>query len=263
MRGLAAGRIRIGDVRCGFAAVGERWGFVDRVVDWHVVYLVTAGAIDLRLPGGRHRLVAGTLLWMPPGVRHHLRPAPPPTLYYLSFRSPLGGSPCRPRRDAIILPQAVGLKPSFEQLFIESDSRRAYRDERLHAQLILLCSAILRGAERAEGGAQLSEGQRGRLLQVVRVRGAARTTPSALASVLGVSPARFARIFKSTYGVTARSWLADKRIEAAAHRLLEDDARIGEVADELGYADIFAFSHQFRAVMGCSPRTFRERHSAT
>jgi AraC family transcriptional regulator, arabinose operon regulatory protein len=44
-----------------------------------------------------------------------------------------------------------------------------------------------------------------------------------------------------------------------AQRLAESRESIGRIAAEFGYPDAFFFSRQFRAVMGCSPSTWRGR----
>jgi len=45
-------------------------------------------------------------------------------------------------------------------------------------------------------------------------------------------------------------------------RRAESTASITEVAEEFGYDGLFRFSRQFREVMGCAPRTWRQRHQA-
>jgi AraC-like DNA-binding protein len=52
-----------------------------------------------------------------------------------------------------------------------------------------------------------------------------------------------------------------QRLHYAAQRLLESGLNVTEAALELGYSDVFLFSRQFKQVLGCSPRTYRQRHA--
>jgi iron complex transport system substrate-binding protein len=38
------------------------------------------------------------------------------------------------------------------------------------------------------------------------------------------------------------------------------DLSIGEVADQLGYRDVYFFSRQFKKYAGCAPGKYRPKH---
>ncbi len=67
----------------------------------------------------------------------------------------------------------------------------------------------------------LPAGQRDRLCRLVRERIADQLAPDDLARAVGLSGDYFARLFRASFGVSPRQWLADERIRAAA-RLLHD-----------------------------------------
>jgi AraC-like DNA-binding protein len=50
-----------------------------------------------------------------------------------------------------------------------------------------------------------------------------------------------------------------ERMLAAAERLRDTDRSIAEIAGDLGHADIFLFSRQFKQVFGQSPTRYRQR----
>jgi AraC-like DNA-binding protein len=83
-----------------------------------------------------------------------------------------------------------------------------------------------------------------------------------LALLAGVSPGHFARLFRATFGTSPIDWLRRERISQAKRRLVEGTDSIKEIAEQVGYADRFFFSKDFKRHTGFSPREFREIESA-
>ena len=67
----------------------------------------------------------------------------------------------------------------------------------------------------------------------------------------------FSRAFRATVGQPPRTWLAEQRIQSAAAWLRESDLNVSEIADAMGYSDVFLFSQQFKKYVGVSPSTYR------
>ena len=82
-------------------------------------------------------------------------------------------------------------------------------------------------------------------------------TPSELAHIAKLPPARFARIIKRVFGVTPIQLIAKTRIAAASRLLRETDRSIAEIAHECGFYDHSAFTRAFRAVTSVTPTQFR------
>lgn len=83
-------------------------------------------------------------------------------------------------------------------------------------------------------------------------------TVAELAESCHVSPGHFTRQFKAYTNIGPRQFITRTRIEAAKGLLSMSSHTVGEIADLLGYGDIFHFSHQFREWTGMSPIAFRE-----
>lgn len=81
----------------------------------------------------------------------------------------------------------------------------------------------------------------------------------ALATISGFSVAQFERHIQTIFGITPRQLIIKTRIEAAA-RMLRGTDSIAKIATTCGYADHSAFSRQFRAIVGVTPREFRAVH---
>jgi AraC-like DNA-binding protein len=80
---------------------------------------------------------------------------------------------------------------------------------------------------------------------------------AALAAQVGLSMDRFERVVKQVFHLTPRQLLVKTRVDAASRLLRETDATIAGVAQACGYADHSAFTRQFRATVGLTPRAFR------
>ena len=72
-----------------------------------------------------------------------------------------------------------------------------------------------------------------------------------------LSPSYLIRAFKSQYGRTPIDYLIGLRVEAAANLLRASDLSCGEIADAVGFGDIYQFSRTFRKRVGVSPTGFR------
>lgn len=82
-------------------------------------------------------------------------------------------------------------------------------------------------------------------------------TVEEMAHRAGLSEDHFIRVFRKERGVTPGEFVLRARIEAAISLLLFTSLPISEIADELGYCDVFYFSKQFKRRIGCSPSHYR------
>lgn len=85
---------------------------------------------------------------------------------------------------------------------------------------------------------------------------------ASLADMAGMSPSHFARVFKSTFGMSPINWLRRERIHQAKRRLGDTNDPIQQVAMQVGYHDRFFFSKDFKKLTGFTPREFRRRETA-
>lgn len=72
-----------------------------------------------------------------------------------------------------------------------------------------------------------------------------------------LSSSQLSRLFKRETGYTPCDYLCRKRIEMAKHLLRSTDLRIGDIAQQLQYADQFYFSSTFKKATGYSPSMYR------
>jgi AraC family transcriptional regulator len=82
-----------------------------------------------------------------------------------------------------------------------------------------------------------------------------------LATECGLSPGRFMRAFKKSFGVPVRRYLLHRRIQAAKSVLLHSPKSLLTIALEVGFSDQPAFNRSFREMVGTSPGHWRRANA--
>ena len=80
---------------------------------------------------------------------------------------------------------------------------------------------------------------------------------SELAEQAGMSLSTLRRRFRQAVGVPIHGYAQQCRVAAARRLLGETNLPIKQIADRLGYSDVYFFSKQFRSASGVPPAAFR------
>lgn len=83
-----------------------------------------------------------------------------------------------------------------------------------------------------------------------------RLTLNDVAAIFGLSPNYLSVLFKKTCDIGFSEYITQMKISRAKTMLLEQDMKIYEVANELGFESAFYFSKVFKKVEGISPREY-------
>ena len=83
-------------------------------------------------------------------------------------------------------------------------------------------------------------------------------TTAELATLAGLSPSQFERVFRKALGAAPRQYLLRVRIEAACRRLVEEDESIAAIAQQCGFYDQAHFTRSFHRIMGVTPSAYRK-----
>jgi AraC-like DNA-binding protein len=82
-----------------------------------------------------------------------------------------------------------------------------------------------------------------------------------LARAVGTSARTLSRLFSSETQLSFKTWCQRARIAAAIEKLSTDaNVSVKQLASDLGYASVPAFSHAFRQVTGKTPTEFAEKN---
>jgi AraC-like DNA-binding protein len=139
----------------------------------------------------------------------------------------------------------------------DGDSNRA-------AMLVRLALFELRRAEDSSTFIPLPQDPRARrAAQLVLASPANGEDLATLAGKVGSSARTMSRLFAAETKLSFKAWCQRARIAAAIERLSTDrHLSVKQLAADLGYASVPAFSHAFRQVTGRSPTEFSEQSGA-
>lgn len=82
----------------------------------------------------------------------------------------------------------------------------------------------------------------------------------AVASRVNTSASYLSRLFREETGTGFSDYLIRTRVRQAIRLMAVSDARIGEIADRVGYRSIHYFSNAFKKITGMSPGEYRTDH---
>lgn len=82
-----------------------------------------------------------------------------------------------------------------------------------------------------------------------------------MAEFCNLSESRFRVVFKKATGMSPKHYLDQFKISLAAEQLLTTQHPISDIAEWLGYTDVFHFSRRFKSIIGCSPSLHRQKGS--
>ena len=87
-------------------------------------------------------------------------------------------------------------------------------------------------------------------------------TVESLAEAAGMSRSAFAARFKELLGLTPLEYVTEWRMQKAVQLLQQNDKKLIEVAQSVGYESDAAFSKAFKRMMGLSPGEYRHNGGA-
>ena len=265
----------LGRVRCE-PGWDLRWTDPARLTDFDL-WFVWAGTGKMRLMDRVVSLHAGRCFWMRPGRTYQADQDPGRRLgvTYIHFDL-MGSSGGAVTVDPRELPEEtfvigeVGYFNAITRRIVDRlrlvpdgggrgvDPARAEAETLLQGLLLGLVSGDLiratgRSGDRGESRSALLHEQALRMLESPEQR----WDVGKLSREAGCSVRHYARLFKATTGRAPRDFIVDARVERARHLLRNPDRSITDIAEVLGYADVFLFSRQFKARTGISPGRFR------
>lgn len=74
-----------------------------------------------------------------------------------------------------------------------------------------------------------------------------------------MTSAYLSRVFKTAAGKNFIDYIVDKRMELAAHLLVDTDATVGEIVKKVGYSDVPNFTRKFTRHFRITPSNYRKR----
>lgn len=115
----------------------------------------------------------------------------------------------------------------------------------------------VRASDPRRDNGRLSKHQRQHLTEFIHNRLESELSLVELALVIRLSPRHFARLFKSTFGVSPHQYVMRER---AKRLLVERKTPISEIALSLGFGNQSSFTQTFRRTTGTTPKRYQREH---
>lgn len=133
------------------------------------------------------------------------------------------------------------------------------RNERQSLAEVIELSSILAEIDCAEDSTQGADGDEEWLTRAKMILNEdLRLGPEACARHMNMAYETFRKKFTKLAGLSPGRYLTRKLMEKAAAMIIHDRKPSKVIAEELGFCDEFHFSRRFRAVMGMSPKNYRQ-----
>ncbi|WP_179394566.1 helix-turn-helix domain-containing protein [Lacticaseibacillus absianus] len=251
-------------------ATGQR--HIDRqFFEFFDLIFVTKGCLFLTEESTAYTLTANHGLILAPYL-HHFSPRPVATethFYWTHFLCPthftIAQSPSRSAFDQISLPNTFvaadpqGLISDFE--FLCATAQVTGVDEVLAREqhLLNLFRAIAQTAQIGVSAAVSAVARRAVTLMTERYM-APEFNINRLKAQLNFDPTYVSRCVKSVYGVTAKQYLLDLRLNQAKLLLRSSNLPVGVIAERVGFGDQAHFSKVFKQQTLTTPSAFRDQY---
>lgn len=156
---------------------------------------------------------------------------------------------------------AANAAPVFEHVFALLHERPLALDAALHAAMANLIAQLFAARQGPPARPEPASNDQKLHAVLARMRREVRRPwrVDELAALAGLSVPHFFRRFRKVTGATPLDWLRRERISEAKRRLSQSRDPIRVIAEELGYADQFYFSRDFKKLVGLSPRHYRHQ----
>lgn len=252
-------------VRAGRLIAGPEHRIERDYYPGHELTYCRSGRGWARLRGKMHEVRAGQLLWVNCHHPHAYGASrdDPWTLDWIRVEGitmdrtwKMLAADSQPVFDGMDMPRC---SKELEQVFALMEQQDAAHAAWIHAHVATLIALACdsRQAHPLPEHHDLSPSLE-RVLQHMRLYYHKPLRVSELADLAGMSPSHFNRVFRTALGSSPIDWLRHYRIAQAKRRLIESTDPVKDVARQVGYADQFYFSKDFKRFTALTPTAFRE-----
>ena len=236
---------------------GDQYEFSGETHPFYELVYVLSGSVGITAGERVYGLDAGQCLIHPPDEFHRIwsEKGTEPHVLNLSFHAS-----AMPDSAGRILAPDLRLQEQFLEISMEvRDGLRRSDTELLNEQRLRLELWLLRVMRNAsEAGITESSGalRYAEIVSVLREHINEQLSAGEIAVLCRMSLSNLKKIFTKYAGMGVSRYFTEMKMRRAAE-LLRTGSRVGEVANELGFADQNYFSTVFRRIMGVPPGQYR------
>ncbi|WP_238186318.1 AraC family transcriptional regulator [Paenibacillus sp. L3-i20] len=239
---------------------GWRWARREKPMANFDLFYVWSGEGEVEVNGVHYKVGPGSCFLFRPGdytsATHH--PQRPFVLTYIHFavNEQIDLIPVRYRMLSDTVDFEYMLSRYVRLFLVQTYAAQEEAKLVLKALLIQLLRADHQAPVEKKGSNQLTEAIH-EIANYIRQNPSIAHRVEDLSSRAQLSPRYFSMKFKEMIGMSVQTYMIRTRIERAQHLLMHAGMNVTEVADALGYRDIFFFSRQFKQYTGRSPSEIR------
>jgi AraC family transcriptional regulator of arabinose operon len=149
----------------------------------------------------------------------------------------------------------------IELLAQRCDASYRHNDDlgRMQSQVFLQAILLQIWQETLHAPPSLVDQVLGDIINDIRREPGNRWSVSELAQRAHLSHAQFVRRFRAMAGCSPVHFMIQARLERARQLILETDMSLGQIANALGYEDVYFFSRQYKQYTGIAPSSLRRQ----
>jgi AraC-like DNA-binding protein len=242
----------------GKARCEPGWNWNPPPLSDYDLWYVVSGTGRMRLSHTWHNVSKGTCMLLWPGDS-------PQAEQNLEDRLIVIFVHFRMREDLKLPPRRTQIEETREfeeglhRLLDAAARRGSYAEEEFDSLLKLLLVELHRASE-AEGNLpRIPLKQRRavtRAIHLIQQESGTRISHDVLAGQVGLSAKYLSALFKQTTGLSLKQYLTKVRLERGMHLLSETSMNVSQVAEAIGYANVYLFSKQFKQHFGQPPSDY-------
>ena len=217
-------------------------------------WLVLEGRGRMTLGGDEYEVEAGRWFLLQPGDRPDARHEPENPLVVFACHFQPGGQAGRFHRGTITGICREPLRQGAElaaQVYQEGPTGRELASTTLRQMLLQAAHSLTRQPD-GSGKSRLDA-----LAREIRSAPGRSWTMAELARKSALSLPHLNRLWRAAWGLAPGQYVIRERVQRAVMLLRESDMTIQQIAESLGYNDVFFFHRQFRRAVGVTPRAVR------
>jgi AraC-like DNA-binding protein len=224
------------------------------------------GTFESGISPKRHRIEAGAVMILFPGVWHRYAPDPQ-SGWVEQWIECCGPAFDRARDTGLLRPERpvwhVGFPPellqAFERCHALAQQRSAGVQSLISTMGLHLLSVLLRTTRGHPGAPRPIDHKIQQAQGLLARRYHERISVERLARELNVSYSSFRQAFKAQTGVSPKQYQLQIRLHKAQDFLANTPKSVGEIAEILGFDSAFHLSKQFKDSSGLAPQAWRKR----
>lgn len=264
-------------------AAGENEIHINRTFDCNVVILLLKGSMEIIEDGVPYRLSAGDIFFLKSGVHHWgEKPFERGTVwYYAHFLCPEPDGDMRPYAPPQVTEtDRVYLQNRDSRQYIElpkllrqedfSEAERLFRmlaaahnrgdiprASMLMWDIFLHCSEIDSAESRLR---DTSNVYAERIRDYIEKHYREEISSADIEKLCGISYKHICTVFRESTGMTIKKYIIGVRLKAACRMLAETSLSVTEIAEAVGFGDVYYFSRIFKRERGISPVEYRRSY---